>query len=154
MPATPKRFLMARIKIELPSTFSFSTNVPVRITDINYGNHVGNDALLSIIHECRMQFLAHHGYTELDCGGTGLIMCDVAIEFKKEVFYGDTIEAQIVATEFTSFGFDVYYLLGKRSGEELLVVAKAKTGMLCYDYGQQRLQKVPAAVREKLETTT
>jgi acyl-CoA thioester hydrolase len=141
------------LKIELPSAFPFTTKIPVRITDLNYGNHVGNDALLSIIHECRMQFLAHHGYTELDCGGTGLIMSDVAIEFKKELFYGDVVEAQIATTDFTSFGFDVCYLLQKRYGEQLLTVAKAKTGMLCYNYEQQRLEKVPAAVREKLETT-
>ena len=144
---------MARIKLELPTVFSFSTTIPVRITDLNYGNHVGNDSLLSIIHECRMQFLARHGYTELDCGGTGLIMSDVVIEFKKELFYGDSVEAQIAATEFTPFGFEVYYLLEKRNGQELQTVAKAKTGMLCYDYEQKKLQKVPAAVRKQLETT-
>ena len=48
---------MARIKIELPDNFPFTTSIPVRITDINYGGHVGNDTVLSIIHEARMQFL-------------------------------------------------------------------------------------------------
>ena len=53
---------MARIKIEFPEKFAYSTNIPVRITDINYGGHVGNDAILSLIHEARMQFLENHGY--------------------------------------------------------------------------------------------
>ncbi|MCU0364969.1 MAG: hypothetical protein MUE93_04775 [Ignavibacteriaceae bacterium] len=40
---------MPRIKIETPDKFIFSTEIPIRITDINYGGHLGNDSLLSII---------------------------------------------------------------------------------------------------------
>jgi len=36
---------MARIKILLPEHFSFSCSIPIRITDLNYGNHVGNDTV-------------------------------------------------------------------------------------------------------------
>ncbi|MFL5774339.1 MAG: acyl-CoA thioesterase, partial [Flavisolibacter sp.] len=80
---------MPRLKIQLPDQFTFSTLIPVRITDLNYGNHVGNDSMLSILHEARMQFLAQFGYTELEIEGVGIIMSDVSIEFKTEVFYGD-----------------------------------------------------------------
>jgi acyl-CoA thioesterase FadM len=48
---------MARIKLTLPSAFGFKTQIPVRIQDLNYGNHVSNDAILSIMHEARMQYL-------------------------------------------------------------------------------------------------
>ena len=75
---------MARLKIDLPEQFSFSTSIPVRITDLNYGNHVGNDAVLSIIHEARMQFLKSFGYTEMGFAGAGMIMSDVAIEFNPD----------------------------------------------------------------------
>ena len=40
---------MARIKIDLPDSFSFSTSFAVRITDLNYGAHVGNDKVLSFL---------------------------------------------------------------------------------------------------------
>ena len=53
---------MARIKIDLPAKFSFSTNIPIRITDINFGGHVGNDTILSIIHEARAKFFTSFGY--------------------------------------------------------------------------------------------
>ena len=139
---------MSRIRIALPSSFSFTATIPVRITDINYGNHVGNDALLSIIHEARMQFLTHHGFAELDCGGVGLIMSDVGIEFKKEVFYGDLLEINIAATNFSSIGFDLYYQLLKT---DKTIVATAKTGMICYNYSLKKITQVPAVVKEKLE---
>ncbi|RYZ46460.1 MAG: acyl-CoA thioesterase, partial [Chitinophagaceae bacterium] len=102
---------MARIKLSLPENFTFSTQIPIRITDINYGNHLGNDAVLGILHEARMQFLKAAGYSELNLGGVGLIMADVALEFKAEAFYGDVLTAYLVAGEFTKIGFDIYYKL-------------------------------------------
>ena len=77
---------MSRIRIELPSNFQFSTNISIRITDLNYGGHVGNDTILSLLHEARVQFLKSFGYTEMKFEGVSLIMSDVGIEFKKELF--------------------------------------------------------------------
>ncbi len=58
---------MSRIKIEMPEKFIYKTEIPVRITDINYGGHLGNDSLLSIIHEARVRFLKHLEYSEVKC---------------------------------------------------------------------------------------
>ncbi len=138
---------MSRIKIAFPENVSYTATIPVRITDLNYGNHVGNDAVLSIIHEARMQFLSSHGYTELNCGGIGLIMSDVGIEFKKEIYYGDKLSVQIAAINFSSFGFDLFYRL---LNQDNIVVALAKTGMICYNYALKKIAAVPAEVKEKL----
>jgi acyl-CoA thioester hydrolase len=138
---------MSGIKLTLPEQFSFTATIPVRITDLNYGNHVGNDAVLSIIHEARMQFLSYHGFTELNCGGVGLIMSDVGIEFKKEIFYGDVLSVNIAAVNFTSVGFDLYY---QTLNKEKAVTALAKTGMVCYDYDKKKIAQVPVVVKEKL----
>lgn len=141
---------MARIKIDLPATFSFSTTIPVRITDLNYGSHVGNDTVLSIIHEARMQFLAHYGYSEMEFAGVGMIMSDVGIEFKSELFYGDTVIASVTAAAFSKVGFELYYLLEKETAGKKTTVAIAKTGMICYDYGRKKIAAVPEEAREKL----
>lgn len=143
---------MARIKISIPSQFRFTTHIPVRITDVNYGGHVGNDAVLSIIHEARLQFLEHHGYSELNTGGAGMIMADVAIEFKSEAFYGDTIIASVTAGDFSRIGFDLYYSLEKKINEKTIPVAIAKTGMICYDYHLKKVVSVPPEVIEKLKS--
>ena len=143
---------MARIKIEMPEHFSFITYMPIRITDLNYGGHVGNDMILSIIHEIRVQFLQHYGYKELDLEGAGLIMSDVAIEFKSEIFYGDKIKASVVAGEFSKAGFDIFYKLEKETTEKNILVANAKTGMVCYNYELKKIVTVPGAVVEKLKT--
>ena len=86
---------MERIKTNLPDNFKFSTTLKIRITDLNYGGHVGNDSFLTLIHEARQQFLSSFGYSELKLENTSLIMLDAAIEFKKELNYGDEIKISI-----------------------------------------------------------
>jgi acyl-CoA thioesterase FadM len=141
---------MARIKISIPDKFSFTTEIPVRITDLNYGNHVGNDTILSMIHEARVQFLLSHGYSELNLGGTSLIMGDVAIEFKAELFYGDRVKASVCADDFSRVGFDLYYKLEKKQDDKTILVATAKTGMVCFDYNSRKVTAVPAEVINKI----
>lgn len=139
---------MARIKLSLPEKFSFSTQISVRITDINYGNHLGNDAVLGLLHEARMQYLNKWGFTEFNVAGIGLIMADVAIEFKTEAFYGDVLTAYVTAGDFSKIGFDLYYKLVKKEDEK--VVALAKTGMVCFDYKKRRVAGVPEEARQNL----
>ncbi|RYG00305.1 MAG: acyl-CoA thioesterase [Chitinophagaceae bacterium] len=141
---------MARIKIETPADFSFSTTIPVRITDLNYGGHVGNDTILTLMHEARMQFLKHYGYSELDFAGIGLIMNDAGIEFKSELFYGDQIIASVVAGDFSKVSFDIYYRFEKQDGEGKKLIALGKTGMICYNYQLKKLGTVPAEAKDKL----
>jgi acyl-CoA thioester hydrolase len=143
---------MARIKLSLPEIFSFSTLIPIRITDLNYGNHVGNDSILSILHEARVQYLKSHGLAELDFAGVGLIMSDVGIEFKAEAFYGDIIKAYVTADGFSKIGFDLYYKLMRGEAEE--IVALGKTGMLCFDYDKRKIVGVPEEAIKKMTRIT
>jgi acyl-CoA thioesterase FadM len=134
---------MARIKIDLPDSFPFSTSITVRITDINYGGHVGNDTILSLIHEARMQFLVNYGLKELDFEGTGMIMADAGIEFKNELFFGDIIIASVAAANFSKVSFDIFYKLEKEIDGKKTLVAAAKTGMVCYDYEGKKIVAIP-----------
>ena len=140
---------MARIKLDIPQTFPFQTMIPVRITDINYGGHAGNDSILSIIHEARMQLLRQWGCDEKNFFGTGLIMNDVAIQFKKEVFYGDILAVSIAIQDIEKVSFDIVYKLNVIKGSRTDTVAIAKTGMVCYDYNTKRITPVPQEVNKK-----
>lgn len=141
---------MNRIKIDLPATFAFSTTMRIRITDLNYGGHMGNDSFLSLIHEARQQFLLSHGYKELSIAGTALIMADVAIEYKKELNHGDEVKISVAAADFDKLGFDLFYKMEVVNGNEMLLAGRAKTGMLCYDYTLKKKVSVPEEVIAKL----
>ena len=143
--------MMDRVKIKMPGNFLFSTELDIRITDLNYGGHVGNDTFLALAHEARSRFLASHDYTELCMENVSLIMSDAAIEFKKELFHGDKVIISSAADGFDKYGFDLYDLFEKMLNDEKLVVAKIKTGMLCYNYTEKKLAFMPANAIKKLK---
>ena len=134
---------MPRVKVALPESFPFTTQLPVRITDINSGAHLGNDALLGLLHEARIHFLKYLGLTAGDYDPAtklGMIMVDVAIEYKGEGFHGDTLHIQLAATDASKYGFDVVYWVKNQDGKE---IARAKTGLLCFDYNIRKLRMLP-----------
>jgi acyl-CoA thioester hydrolase len=134
---------MARVKLEIPAHKIFTANIPVRITDINYGNHVGNDALVSIVHEARMQWLSINNYTELNIGGAALIMADLAVEYKAESFYGDILNVAISIGEITKISFEIFYEITTTRIDKKILIANVKTGMVCFDYDAKKVTSVP-----------
>lgn len=143
---------MARIKLTVPEKKIFTAEIPVRITDINYGNHVGNDSLVSIIHEARMQWLASAGYSELSIGRASLIMSDLAVEYKSESFYGDILTVQIAVAEIQKISFEVYYEVTAKRADKVLLIANVKTGMVCFDYATKKVAALPDAFAEFLNS--
>lgn len=121
-------------KINLPTSFVFNTRIAIRITDLNYGNHVGNDAFLALLHEARVQYLQSIGASELNFFGTSLIMRSAAIEFKAELFYGDQVDIFIAPGEYTTSSFTLFYKLQVERGEKHINAAIAQTGMVCFNY--------------------
>jgi acyl-CoA thioester hydrolase len=141
---------MARIKIEVPVSFCFITPIEVRITDLNYGSHVGNDKVLSFLHEARVRYLHSLGYSELDMEGVALIMADAALVFKNEIFYGDELLISIQPVDGSRVGFDLIYKIEKKAGGQMLPVVLAKTAMICFDYSLKKVVSLPDAARNKL----
>ena len=140
---------MPRVKLELPGVFEFSTNIPVRITDINYGGHLGNDSLLSFIHEARLQFLNSKGFSEMDAGGVGIILTDVVIIYKSESFFGDILNIEVTAGDFNKYGCDIYYRINnKKNNKE---AARAKTGIVFYDYKKKKITSTPETFLRKMK---
>lgn len=139
---------MARIKLLLPSEFNFFTLIQLRISDINYGGHLGNDALLGIIHEARMQYFMSFGFSELNLGGQGSIMADCAICYRAEAIYGEMLKIEVAAAEFHAYGFDLFYKISKKTNN--ILVAEAKTHIISFDYQTHKRALLPAVVLEKL----
>ncbi len=139
---------MPSVKIELPAAWSFRTELPVRITDVNYGGHVGNDALLAMIQEARVRWLGQFGWTEKLDERIGLIVVDVSVRFKAELHYGDTLVIQLAPAEWSRPGFDLVYLLSRPDGAE---VARARTGFVFFDYALRKMAPAPEGFRARVE---
>ncbi len=142
---------MSRVQITALSKYDFRVEITVRTTDLNYGGHLGNDRLLSLIHEARVAFLASHNWSELDCGGVGLILSDVAIVYRGEAFAGDTLVIEISAGEPTSCGFRLFHRITRK--QDAAKIALAETGMACFDYGKRKIVALPDLVRQECSST-
>ena len=135
-----------RPKLELPKRFTFSTEIPVQVADINYGGHLGNDKVLSFIHEARVRYLRKFGFTELDVDGTGTIMVHATIIYKAEAFHGDILRIEVAPGNFHKLGCDFFYrLTNKETGKE---VARAETGLIFFDYEKQQMVSMPDKFKE------
>ena len=132
---------MARISIDIPKTFAFSTEIKLRISDINYGGHLAHDSILSLTHEARVRFLESLGYSEANIEGLGIILSDAALVYKSEAFYGQTLTIEIAVEEFSKYGCDFIYRLS--DSETQKEVARVKTGIVFYDYEKREISRVP-----------
>ncbi len=139
---------MARVKLDMPRHFTFTTDLPVRISDINYGGHLGNDSVMSLIHEARVRFLKRYGYvSELDMDGLGLVMTDSIIIFKAESFHGEQVQIDVTVTDFNKYGCDFFYLLSNK--ETAVEIAHAKTGIVFFDYTERKVSPIPELFKSK-----
>jgi len=141
---------MPHIHIDLPTVFHFHTEMTVRISDVNYGNHLGHDALISMLHEARVQFLSMLSYSESDVEGCSLIMRDIAVQYTSEAFYGEAISIEVAVAAIAARSFDLVYRMCRvRDRRE---IARATTCMVFFDYKAKKSITVPPEFIHKIKT--
>jgi acyl-CoA thioester hydrolase len=134
---------MARIRIDLPAAFPFTTEMVIYTQHINYGNHLDNAALIAMVSEARMRFFESLGFQEGDTEGAGIVVADAAIQYRSEAFRGEILRFEMAATEFTRVGCDLVYRVTSLSDSR--EVARGKTGIVFFDYTTRTPVAVPAA---------
>jgi len=136
---------VTRVRLDLPERFLFATEVALRVSDINYGGHLGNAAVLSLAQEARMRFLQSHGWSERDVDGVGIIMTDAVVVYRSQAFYGDVLTIDVAVEDLQQLGCDfIFRMVNKASGKE---VARVKTGIAFFDYVSRKPSPVPPAFR-------
>ncbi|WP_244857299.1 acyl-CoA thioesterase [Halorhodospira halophila] len=129
------------MKIELPEPLPYSAELPVRITDVNYGGHLGNDALVSLLHEARVAFLGHHGFSEGDCGGAGIVVSELEIAYRAEAFYGDVLSIAVGVGAIGRSRADLFYRVERSA--DAREIARARTTIAFFDYAARRPRRTP-----------
>ncbi|MCP4141229.1 MAG: acyl-CoA thioesterase [Chloroflexi bacterium] len=140
---------MPRIKLKERPKYEYTHQLAVRVTDINYGGHLGNEALLALIHEARAAFLQALGFNTImkDEDLLGLIIADIAVNFKAEAFAGDQLMIDCQIDELKRNSFRLFHRI--RRGED--VVALVETGLIAYDYQNRKITSLPKEFTQELE---
>jgi acyl-CoA thioesterase FadM len=137
---------MARLILDFPEDqYCFSTQLTVRITDINGANHLGNDSMISMISEARARFLFDFGIGESRGDGSGIIVTDLATTYKAEAHARDQLLFEVGVMDFNRYGGDITFRITRPADGRL--IAMAKSGFVFFDYRQSRVVAMPEAFR-------
>ncbi len=133
---------MSRVILEFPEPAIYSHPVRLRISDINYGNHLGHDTLVSLLHDARCGWLAKYGLTELTVDGESLgwVVAELVVNYRAEAFYDDQLQVELAIGEIGSKGAEIYHRVVGKEGVE---VAVAKVGVVFFDYTKRKAAAVP-----------
>lgn len=140
---------MPRIKLRRQDNYEFLYKKALTVRDINYGGHLGNDAVVTIIHEARLEFLKLLGFTELNLGDgkTGIIMSDLVVNYLDEGFMFDHINVLSHIDEISSASFRIFHNFTKKDKTIVL----AETGIIAFDYSLRRVTEIPDVFVKTLE---
>jgi acyl-CoA thioester hydrolase len=140
---------MPRVKLQEQLEYEFRHDLTVRVTDINYGGHLGNDSLVGLIHEARVHLMHDLGCNEDDLGDhkIGLIMADLVVNFVREGFLFDKLRIDSHIGEITHSSFRIFHRVVK-VGE---LIALAETGMIAFNYSDRKIALLPRKFLQTLD---
>ena len=132
---------MPKVKLTKKENYEFEYKVILQVTDINYGGHLGNDALVGIIHEARVNLLKTLGCSEFDLGDgkTGIIMSDLGVNYLGEGFMFDEIIVHSTIDEISNASFRLFHHVTKKEK----TIAFCETGIIAFDYNERRITEIP-----------
>ncbi|MFK7865032.1 MAG: acyl-CoA thioesterase [Pseudohongiellaceae bacterium] len=139
---------MSRVKVDTPSQFLFSMQRTVGISDVNYAKHLDSVAMVNILHEARLQFLASLGFTEGNIYGLGMVVTDLAIDYRSESFANDRLIIDVGVSDFNRYGFDIGIQITNSALES--VVCAAKFGIVLFDFDRHQISEIPAPFKSLL----
>jgi YbgC/YbaW family acyl-CoA thioester hydrolase len=119
----------------------------VRVADLNYGGHVANSAVLNIFQDARIALFGSLGpFSELDLGGCGIIMPEVHVYFRAEMFLHNQLQVEVRCADIKRSSFILTYRI-TRDGE---LTAEGESPIVCFDYQLRKPCRIPSAFRQVL----
>ncbi len=141
---------MARLQLSFPEDqFYYSTPMSVRVTDINAGNHLGNDSMISMISEARARFLFEFGVAETERDGTGIIVTDLATTYRAEAHARDQLLFEVGVMDFNKYGGDIIFRITRPRDRKL--IAMAKSGFVFFNYKRSEVVVMPEEFQNKFD---
>ena len=140
---------MPRVKLKKKDIYEFEYNTQIKVRDLNYGGHLGNDALVGILHEARVDLFHLLGVSELDLGdeATGIILTDLSVNYLGEGHLFDALTVFSHIGEIGKTGFRIFHYMA--NGDK--TIALAETGIKSFDYKTRRVVSNPECFINRLK---
>lgn len=140
---------MERVKLDFPAEAVIHRHpLTVRVTDMNYGRHLGHDAVVSLLHEARIQAFAALDLPEWDMHGHPSVVADLAIQYHSEARWPDALFIETAVPEPQGKALIIYQRIYQAESEQL--VATSRVNQLLIDIATGRPVEVPTQVKQAL----
>jgi len=140
---------MPRVKLIEQHEYEFSFHTTLMPRDINYGGHLGNDAIVSLFGSARASMYHAMGFGEGDLGDgeSGTIMADLVVNYRAEAFVFDEIRIDSRIGELGTGNFRIFQRMVRKD----TLIALAETGIVVFNYGQRKVGRLPDIFTAKLQ---
>ena len=101
--------------------------------------------MAKILHEARLQFLANLGFTEGNIFGLGMVVTDMAVEYRSESFANDMLVIDVGVNGFNRYGFDIRMQVTNSALDT--IVCNGKIGVVFFDFDKHQIIEVPPAFK-------
>ncbi len=143
---------MPRLHFDLPERFRFSTDIQIYISHVNYGGHLDNAQLLTLVSEARMRFFKALGYHEGNVDGCAIVVGDIGARYQSEGFHGEVMRVEMEPGDFNKYGFDLAFRMREQtSGRD---VACGKVGIVFVHPGVKKVALVPPAFLRRVHSSS
>ena len=115
---------------------------------MNYGRHLGHDALVSLLHEARIQAFAALDLPEWDMHGYPSVVADLAVQYQSEARWPDGLTIATAVPEPQGKALTIYQRIYQADSQQ--VVATARINQLLIDRATGRPVEVPEQVKQAL----
>lgn len=127
--------------IQPEQKFIYQLVIPVQITDINYGQHLAAIAVPAMQHQVRFKFLAHHGISEANLGGAGLVLADMYVRYHAEAFFDDALLFEFGVESIEKCSATLVYQVTNQTRQNLTAIAKER--IVFFDYATRKIALTP-----------
>jgi len=140
---------MPRIKLDPPDEFRFRMEKSVGLSDLNYARHLDSQSMLNILQEARLQYLASLGFTEENIFGLGMVMTDLAVDFRSESFANDVLTIDVGIGKVNRYGIDICLKVTNSALDS--VVCMARMGVVLFDFDKHQMVAIPPQFKQLLQ---
>ena len=141
-----------RIRLLEQPAYEFHYDLVVRVSQLDYGHHLGRDSIIGMAHEARAFMFHSLGVEENNLGDdrTGVIIGDLAVSYHGEAGLFDTLRIDTHIGVPGRSNFRVF----QRIMHEGRLIALVETGTIAFDYAARAIVPIPDVFRKALKHYT
>jgi len=131
--------------------YHHQTSVQVRFKDVDVMGHVNNSNHFTYLELARMYYFNEVVTAENDWKKTGFIIAKVTLDYLLPILLNDKIKVFTRCSRLGNKSFDLEYAIVKKTDNDMQLLARGISVLVCYDYALQKSIPLNSTWAEKVK---